>query len=392
MTDDHARTFTQMGDDDPALAAEGGVSTEERLRAAETIVINVLSDDPRYIKFVALGPDHFRNPRVLADYHRVLERAKGPLPDGRLYNGRIRRLQEEARLLIEAAPMRPPWDEPPPAISSPAEAAPARANGAEADRRLRTKQRLQPRQEVWQRPGGQPSADVSASWRKRRVRDLRIVMKYLTREPRLTMISIAALFPGRDVNDPDVVGRIELGRALKLCMDEMFTVEDAAIAYGRAEGWTIKSRKRQGEQRPYTFAFQTITCYDADEDEVKAERKRRANGRAAEKRRTKRAERTMQQQQPQPQRFETHADAIAATAANARAQEQALLDAIGPEGMTMSELMEKVDGHSAWATIAGGNRGSFRTIVSRRLDKLRTDGTIKDEYRGARRERVVYRV
>lgn len=99
---------------------------------------------------------------------------------------------------------------------------------------------------------------------------------------------------------------------------------------------------------------------------------------------------TMQQLTATPvMTFATYAAARAAMAANIRAQEEVLLEAIGPDRSTVVELMERVRNDPAWRTVAAGKRDSFRRVVSSRLTSLKNAGRITGEF--ASGIRVVWR-
>jgi hypothetical protein len=347
---------------------------EDRLLNIEYQLISYIRGDPRLLDYAKeLTADSFRNPRNGEAFRAVQTRSSKETTQTDAVVGGTP-VRKWARELLAAAPNRPAWVEPPP-LPPPPPRPPDEARPDRAKPEPKTRSRKRSKEFIAKR----------CSFRRG---DLRVLVKYLKREPRVAMAGIVSLFPGRDVGDPEDVHGREIGAAMKLTEQKIFAIEDEATAFGRMEYGKPK----------YRFAFRTITCYDQTAEDVKKLRRSRSNKRTTAKRKTERMERAMQpnlhQQNVQPGRSATpsYASLKEATAANVRAQEQALLEAISQEVNTVADLMARVSTHASWLALAAGDRDTFRRIISRRLDKLKEDGAIDHHHRGVRHERVVFRI
>jgi hypothetical protein len=332
--------------------------TEENLLNYEHSLVQYLRDDPRRFQAVprGFGPQHFRNARLASTYCDLEGRYKAgklPLPNDALLGcTHVRR----ATIALRDAQGRPT----PTACEQPQQP-------PQATREPRSEQgQSTPRPD--RRRHGKKFLELRSGARRS---DLNVLLKYLARPT--TRKALEALFPGRDLLDPDEaqgVSAAEIGQAVSLACEEMFHIEALATLNGRQLGWC---RKRKGKKLPYLFTFRTIACVDRTVEDVKKLRKSRANERAYHSRRA-----TATQAFQQPPR--SWSDVRSVDAARIKAKEDSILEILANgSARTISDLMKALKFKPAWRELAG-NRASFRRVMSRHLDSLQRKRKIRSVF------------
>ena len=305
-----------------------------------------------------LTPECFWNRRY-ADKYRLLITCPPSHPHPGAGKNRAVNL---ALQLIDAAPNRPPWVEP------------VRVQHVEQHTDPQpTPPTAKPTTTTAKKRGKKPEFnDGRKIWRKT---DLRVISKHSkpVLGKHIPLKALAALFPGREIFDPEDVTSADVGNKLALTVERIFKFEELACAWADAHNYRNK-----------LFWFRTITACDAEAGQLATRRqelrydrhnKTRRNERAKTRSKAMLLETTTTAATAGPK---TLAGLRAEQKARTRAQCDALYDVLAKNGEQheIAPLIAAVRRHPAWRDVADDKR--YRTTVDR-LDMLRDPGRIEDD-------------
>ncbi len=174
---------------------------------------------------------------------------------------------------------------------------------------------------------------------------------------------LAAVFPRRDLLDPDSVDRVELGAHLNITLEVRIAIEEQETAYRVGKGWTKPGGK--------AYRLKTIAPCDRAPEDVELHYRQIGSRALAARRKMRRQqlkETEMQTDTTHETSGTTYVDLLAMQVARTRSQIDALRKVIDGEWRTLADVMTRVHRHPAWREI---DKVKLRQTVVDRLYAMR---------------------
>jgi hypothetical protein len=330
---------------------------ENHLLDIEYKLMCAIEVDPVLLEAVQqrkLTPDCFRHPGRRNKFRSLLAGPPGPSPMPGI--GKSRAIGQALKL-IAAASTRPAWEEP------------VREQPAQSFDPLPAPPIDKPKK---RRP---PSKEFLGKRKGWRLTDLKVVVSYSAEVlgKILTLKALQALFPNRDVYDPDDVTAADVGNALELTAERVFKFQALASAWAVANNYRKK-----------VFWFRTIGACEAETEKLATERLKLRRQRVSDRRREERAKQRSKAMQSQTAtatatataRPKTMADLIAEQKARTMAQCDAIYAVLDPdEFISVGALTDRVRSHSAWRTVPSA---IIVRDIRTRLDMMTAAGRVEN--------------